>query len=52
MGRDRPEYDDLEDFLAETHEVIEFAYDWRRPIEEEARRLAQADRGGARLLAS
>ncbi len=34
-------YDDLRDFLAETHEVIEFAYDWRRPIEEEARRLAK-----------
>ncbi len=23
-----------------THEVIEFAYDWRRPVEDEARRLA------------
>jgi tetratricopeptide (TPR) repeat protein len=33
-------YDKLGDFLARTHEVIEFAYDWRRPIEEEARRLA------------
>jgi pimeloyl-ACP methyl ester carboxylesterase/tetratricopeptide (TPR) repeat protein len=35
-------YDDLEDFLAKTHEVIEFAYDWRRPMEEEAKRLANA----------
>ena len=33
-------YDDLSDFLSETHEVIEFGYDWRRPVEEEARRLA------------
>ena len=35
-------YDDLEDFLAQTHEVIEFAYDWRRPMEEEAQRFAAA----------
>ncbi len=35
-------YDDLIAHLAETHEVIPFAYDWRRPIEEEARRLADA----------
>lgn len=35
-------YDDLGEFLAKTHEVIEFAFDWRRPIEEEARRLAKA----------
>ena len=33
-------YDDLAEHLAATHEVIEFAFDWRRPIEEEARRLA------------
>jgi len=33
-------YDDLIDHLAATHEVIEFSYDWRRPIEDEARRLA------------
>ncbi len=33
-------YDDLEAFLAGTHQVIEFAYDWRRPIEDEAQRLA------------
>ena len=32
-------YDDLLEHLAQTHEVIEFAYDWRRPIEHEARRL-------------
>jgi hypothetical protein len=35
-------YGDLEAFLATTHEVVEFAYDWRRPLEEEARRLAEA----------
>ncbi len=35
-------YDDLGEYLAKTHEVIEFAFDWRRPIEEEARRLADA----------
>jgi hypothetical protein len=35
-------YDDLIDHLAATHEVIEFAYDWRRPIEDEAQRLADA----------
>lgn len=35
-------YDDLADFLATTHDVIEFAFDWRKPIEEEARRLATA----------
>jgi len=35
-------YGDLEAFLATTHEVVEFAYDWRRPLEEEARRLADA----------
>lgn len=35
-------YDDLVEFLSATHEVVEFAYDWRLPIEEEARRLATA----------
>lgn len=35
-------YDDLCDYLAATHEVIPFAFDWRRPIEDEARRLADA----------
>jgi CHAT domain-containing protein len=33
-------YDDLMDFLRETHEVIGFGFDWRRPLEEEAHRLA------------
>jgi hypothetical protein len=33
-------YDDLMDHLAKTHEVWPFGYDWRRPIEQEARRLA------------
>ncbi len=35
-------YDDLLERLADTHEVIAFAFDWRRPIEDEARRLADA----------
>ena len=35
-------YDDLVEFLSASHEVIEFGFDWRRPIEEEARRLADA----------
>ena len=33
-------YDDLIEHLAATHELIEFSYDWRRPVEDEARRLA------------
>ena len=33
-------YDDLAEHLAATHEVIEFAFDWRKPIEQEAKRLA------------
>ena len=35
-------YDDLIERLADSHEVIPFAYDWRRPVEDEARRLATA----------
>jgi CHAT domain-containing protein len=35
-------YDELIERLADTHEVIPFAFDWRRPIEDEARRLADA----------
>ena len=35
-------YDDLMEHLEASHEVIPFAYDWRRPIEEEAQRLADA----------
>ncbi len=35
-------YDDLIERLADSHEVIPFAYDWRRPIEDEAARLADA----------
>ncbi len=35
-------YDDLIEHLAATHEVLPFAFDWRRPIEEEAQRLADA----------
>src|SRR5690606_2813750 len=33
-------YDDLLVFLSDSHEVVPFAFDWRRPIEDEARRLA------------
>ncbi len=36
-----PIYDDLAAHLRATHEVIEFSFDWRRPLEDEARRLAQ-----------
>jgi len=32
-------YDGLINFLASSHEVIAFSYDWRKPMEEEARRL-------------
>jgi len=35
-------YDDLIAHLGDSHEVIPFAYDWRRPLEDEARRLAAA----------
>ncbi|MFN7725584.1 MAG: CHAT domain-containing protein [Rubrivivax sp.] len=35
-------YDDLMDHLAPRHEVVEFAFDWRLPIEAEAERLAAA----------
>ncbi|HYF20012.1 MAG TPA: CHAT domain-containing protein [Ramlibacter sp.] len=54
-------YGELIAHLADTHEVIPFAYDWRRPIEDEARRLAtvvdaalaarEASGGPVRLLA-
>lgn len=35
-------YDDLAEYLERSHQVIEFSFDWRRPIEDEARRLAAA----------
>jgi hypothetical protein len=35
-------YDDLGEFLARSHEVIEFAFDWRKPMEDEGRRLGDA----------
>ena len=35
-------YDDLIDHLSQSHAVLPFAFDWRRPIEEEASRLADA----------
>lgn len=35
-------YDDLAEHLEQSHEVLPFAFDWRRPIEDEARRLADA----------
>ncbi|MES2958692.1 MAG: CHAT domain-containing protein [Pseudomonadota bacterium] len=36
-----PIYDDLAEHLAASHELIEFAFDWRQPLEAEARRLAR-----------
>jgi len=38
-------YDDFIEHLADTHEVIPFSFDWRRPMEDEARRLADAVEG-------
>src|SRR5262249_29759548 len=35
-------YDDLVKYLSASHEVIEFPFDWRRPIEDEGLRLGQA----------
>jgi hypothetical protein len=35
-------YDELTAFLSASHEVIAFPFDWRRPLEDEARRLATA----------
>ncbi len=35
-------YDDLIERLADSHEVIPFPFDWRRPMEDEAARLADA----------
>ncbi len=35
-------YGELIECLADSHEVIAFAYDWRRPVEDEARRLGAA----------
>jgi CHAT domain-containing protein len=35
-------YGTLIERLADSHEVIAFAYDWRRPVEDEARRLGEA----------
>lgn len=45
-------YDELLDFLAQTHEVVEFSFDWRKPIEQEARRLGKAveEKLGAREM--
>ncbi len=34
-------YGALAEYLSASHEVIEFSFDWRRPIEQEAQRLAQ-----------
>jgi hypothetical protein len=34
-------YGDLSEHLAASHEVIAFSFDWRRPIEQEANRLAE-----------
>ena len=35
-------YGDLVRHLGASHDVVEFAFDWRRPIEDEARRLGAA----------
>lgn len=35
-------YGELIDYLGATHDVVEFAYDWRVPLQEEAERLAKA----------
>ena len=35
-------YDELMQHLRATHEVIEFSYDWRRPLADAAKQLAQA----------
>lgn len=35
-------YADLLDHLSQSHDVHPFGYDWRRPLEEEAHRLAQS----------
>ena len=35
-------YDHLVQFLSETHQVFEYGFDWRRPIEEEAKELGKA----------
>lgn len=35
-------YGSLAQFLAKTHEVLEFPFDWRKPMEEEAERLGSA----------
>ena len=54
-------YGELIEYLSDTHKVIEFAFDWRLPIEQEADRLAlrvqtelheaQANRQPVRILA-
>lgn len=41
-GAVSPVYEGLIDYLRATHEVIEFAYDWRLPMELEAQRLGGA----------
>jgi hypothetical protein len=45
-------FDDLIGSLADGHEVIPFAYDWRRPIEEAARRLATVVEGALEARAA
>jgi tetratricopeptide (TPR) repeat protein len=39
-------YDDLIEYMSGTHEVVPFPYDWRRPLEEAAMRLAEAVEAG------
>ena len=37
-----PAYADLIEYLADSHEVAPFPYDWRKPVRDEAHRLADA----------
>lgn len=41
-GLDADTYADLVDFLARTHEVVPFGYDWRLPVQAAAKRLNEA----------
>jgi hypothetical protein len=45
-------YRDLTAYLERTHDVVEFGYDWRKPIEDEAKRLGAAIRAALDARAS
>ncbi|HVH26197.1 MAG TPA: CHAT domain-containing protein [Vicinamibacterales bacterium] len=40
VGLPRASYTELVEFLSRTHEVSEVAFEWKRPVEDQARRLA------------